>query len=438
MAAQLWLLERRRAPDFRRGRLDPAWGVVPLALIWANAHISFLMGYALTGIHLVASLVPPGRARRPPAPLTLFLVLVASVAVSIVHPFGWQVLQEPVDYYRIWRHEPIYLVIGELQPVMWRLYAPMFLPYGLALAAALALWRSLRHELDVVELLVLAVFVPQTLSSQRFIGTLGVVIAPFLARDLDRTLASWPWPARPWARTATVALAMVALTLSAERTTDMRPGFGFRWSEYPVAVCDWIAAHDVRGRCFNGFSYGGYMLWRFWPDRGRLPFMDIHQSGTRQDRALSAYALGDRRAWRALDDERRFDYVLLSCRQFSREDLLDYMDADTTTWRLVFVDDAAALYLRRTGPMAALAERERYRVLPAGQAAIARLGQRPASDTLLTAELTRELQRSVRESPWSSTAHNMLAQLALVAGRPEEAARETELAREAAWAKPAH
>ena len=33
------------------------------------------------------------------------------------------------------------------------------------------------------------------------------------------------------------------------------------------AACDWIAAHGVRGRAFNQFFFGGYLLHRFWPER---------------------------------------------------------------------------------------------------------------------------------------------------------------------------
>jgi hypothetical protein len=44
----------------------------------------------------------------------------------------------------------------------------------------------------------------------------------------------------------------------------------------PVAACDFMEKHGVRGRGFNDFFLGGYMLWRFWPDRGRLPWIDIH------------------------------------------------------------------------------------------------------------------------------------------------------------------
>jgi hypothetical protein len=434
LAAQLWLLERRRAAEASRSGLDPAWGVVPLAMLWANAHISFLVGLMLTGIHLLAA-IAPRTARRPPAPRTLLLVLLASVAASFLNPFGWRALAQPIEYFLVWRHEPIYQVIGELRPIDWSQHLGAMLPFWFAAVGLLALARWIRHEFDVVQCLVLLVFVPQAVTTQRFLGTLAVLVAPYFARDLDWAATTVRLPRR--VRAPAIGLALLGVAAVAERAPEMRLGLGFRWSEFPVRACDWIESHGVRGRGFNSFGDAGYLLWRFWPDRGRLPFMDIHQSGTRRDRDLTAFALSDESAWRRLDDERRFDYVLLPSRQFEGQRILDFLDADSLTWRLVFLDDAAALYLRREGPFADIAERERYRVLPAGDAAVAALAARPVADTAFSAELRRELERCVQASPWTSVAHNMLAQLARAEGRFEEAAREDGAAKAAASARPA-
>src|SRR5207249_2455776 len=105
---------------------------------------------------------------------------------------------------------------------------------------------------------------------------------PTFARDLCDALArsSW-WSGRSsWTR-ATLALAPVVVIAALELG---RTGPDFRkvvrWDLLPVRACDFMAEHDVRGRGYNMFWHGGYLLWRFWPDRDRLPFMDIHQTGT--------------------------------------------------------------------------------------------------------------------------------------------------------------
>jgi hypothetical protein len=66
-----------------------------------------------------------------------------------------------------------------------------------------------------------------------------------------------------------------------------------------------IEAQGIRGRGFNNFEFGGYQAWRFWPDRSRLPFIDVHQAGTTLDRRLYVSAFGSAEGWRALDDRQR-------------------------------------------------------------------------------------------------------------------------------------
>ena len=88
-------------------------------------------------------------------------------------------------------------------------------------------------------------------------------------------------------------------------------GIGFQWANYPVGASDAIARAGIRGRIFNPHYFGGYLLWRFWPEHDRLPFMDIHQSGTPGDRELTGYSLGEPRAWAELDAERRFEVAVI-------------------------------------------------------------------------------------------------------------------------------
>ncbi len=424
VAAQMWLLERRRAQGVMPGRIDPAWFVVPIALLWANAHVSYYIGLFLTAAYWLAAVLPSKAARPPQAPRGLFLVGVASAAVSFLNPFGWQALWQPFEYFFVWRHEPIYKIIGELAPIDWGAYVGNFLPAWFALLGALALWTLWRRRLDLVQWLVLVAFVPQALGTQRFLGYLAILVAPFFARDLDAWCATLRGRIlnQPAVRVALVVLTMSFLAFFAMQPPAFRPRVGFVWSEFPVRACDWIESHQVRGKAFNAFGYGGYMLYRFYPDPGRLPFMDIHQAGTTTDRYLAAHALQTQQAWVELDQERHFDYVLMPHRQYQGQHLLDFLDADST-WALVFVDDASALYLRRSGRLAALAEREGYRLLGAGDQKLAQLGARTFADSALRAQATRELQRTFASSPWHGGAANLLANVAFAEGRWADARR---------------
>ena len=90
---------------------------------------------------------------------------------------------------------------------------------------------------------------------------------------------------------------------------------------------------------------------------------------------------------------------------------MDFLDADPT-WSLVFRDDAAALYVRRDGPLRPLAVRYGYAVVPAGQEGLTALTKACWGDTLIRHRARTELERMVASSSWNAGAHSMLATLA--------------------------
>lgn len=418
-AGILLLLEARRAA-LREGRASHhAWGLVPIALVWANAHISYYLGFVLAGGYLLDDLV-----RRRAHAGGLALAMLAAAAASFANPFGWRALAQPFEYFLTGRHEPIFSTIGELQPIDWGVSLANGLPLFMLLLLAGAVAHARRHGPDWAQLAVYLVCLPQAFASQRFVGYLAVCAAPFFARDLGGLAAVFRWPASlvpPWRRACFAAAACVALVVPDLSRPGVQPGYGFLWSRYPVRACDWIEAHDVRGRAFNPFSYGGYLLWRFHPDSTRLPFMDIHQAGTPRIRYEYAWAGQDSAAWRALDGRWRFDWAISMRGAVSRVGLLDFLDADSA-WALVFVDDVAALYLRRDGRCAELAREWAYQRLPAGSRALEPLGQLAWRDSTVRRELEDEVRRTIASSEWNGRAHALAANLALQDARWAEAA----------------
>jgi hypothetical protein len=82
---------------------------------------------------------------------------------------------------------------------------------------------------------------------------------------------------------------------------------------------------------------------------------------------------------------------------------LDLLSADTT-FRLVFVDDVAALYVRRAGRLAAVADSFGYRTLVCGERSFGALFQGLQTDGALRQAALAELERAVASSPWNEWA----------------------------------
>jgi len=421
LAAEIAILELRRA-----GRRDLTAALPAVALVWANAHISAFLFFVVLGAFALDDLV----ARRAGAPargrLRLPVFAALALLAMLVNPWGWRTLAQPFEYFFVWRHEPIFATIGELGRPRWseEIWNGA-LVIGLAVPLLCA-WHWWRRGFDLVETIVLLVFGAMALSSMRFLGFLALAIAPYFARDLDDWLATRPVPralAHPWLGCAGVALVVLGVAVPSWSLPGANMGVGDDLSQAPVAACDFLARHGIRGRDFNEFELGGYLLWRFWPERDRLPFMDVHQAGTHADRLAYTEAFRDPDAWRALDANYRFDWVLLRHPETPDETLLDTLDADST-WALVFMDDVAVLYARRGTVAAALA----YRTVPAGHEGLRRLGEECTADSARRDAARAEFARVTSESRRCASAHVYLALLAQLDRHPTEALRQQQAA----------
>jgi hypothetical protein len=426
LSATIAILEIRR-----QGGRDRSWWLVPIAWVWINAHLTYHLLFIVLGIHLFASGSSGdiGRLRDPsPARARLLLVALAALGVSFLNPFGWHALAWPFQYFLTWRGESFYRDIAELQPLSWH--------RGLALL--LAAWplllalRARRRGVDAVEILMCLFLTGLVLNGQRFLGTYAVAACPYVARDLADSLHEWPepgwlagWLAAPARRAALTVAVCVGVAWLAARNPGFAPGIGIDRSQAPVDACEFIAKEGIRGRGFNDFPIGGYLLYRFWPDRNRLPFLGcLTEHSTRQQRQLYHDTFfGGAEAWAAIDREYRFDYALLMRHQTGTGELLDVLDADSS-WALVFADDAAAIFVRRSGPLASVAARDGYTLLGAGSAKLRTTDQVTAADSTQRARLVEELRRQRSVSAATGQVSKMLGYIALLDGRRDEARNE--------------
>jgi tetratricopeptide repeat protein len=436
LVALLWVLETRRA-----GARDHSLWLIGIAWLWANVHYSYHLGLLVVGVyaleatwrHRLAGRAArrtgrPGGQRpaieaRPDGPRRLWLVLAGCVAVSFLNPFGAGTLAQPFEFFFALRHEPVYRSIGELQPMDWALNDRNGLVPFLILWPLFLIVRALRGKSDPVEAALWLAMTPIVLLAQRFTGFWALVAGLFLARDFGEWVAGrrWPvWTARPWARAVLASGACVVLTGVELSRKDFVPGIGVIEGTYPKAACDFIERHAIRGRAFNHLELGGYLLWRFWPDRDRLPFMDVHLTGNAEVRREYYQALVDPNGWRALDDRYRFDWVMLRRLHTPGDRPMDFLDADTS-FVPVFLDDAAALYVRRRGPLGAVADSFGLRIARGGEAWLETLDARVAMDPTVGERLEAELRRLAQASTASSLVLNQLANLMLMTGRPSEA-----------------
>jgi tetratricopeptide (TPR) repeat protein len=232
----------------------------------------------------------------------------------------------------------------------------------LVVAAAFLGWRRARPA----DLLLLAALLPLALLARRNIPLFALVALPAaspMVQEALRRAGAWMGGRLPAARAlgpaaasaaaaAFVAACALLLLLDvwsnrfhARDGTHRQFGLGEAPGLYPGGAARFVAERRPPGEVFNDMTSGGYLAWRWFPDRrvfidGRL---EVH------DEALFAEYLRAQRDPRFFEEmARRRDVrlVVWSHRQsVEAAPLLRHLATDPG-WRLVFLDRSSTVFVR--------------------------------------------------------------------------------------------
>jgi hypothetical protein len=347
LAGVLALLDVHR----RRGGNAVFW-IVPLILLWANVHGLFAVGIALCAMALAAELARPwwgragafdrDRARR------LALVTLASIAASFINPNGFDAVRLPFEQLGmigLAGRSSLGVAIHELRP----LYA---VPGGwitLAVAASLAYLGVLANwrRVDAFDLLVLVSFTYLAISAQRNVALLAIAAVPIAVRNLGDALEG----RRIDPRASLAFAAAVLMFLGFEVVRVVRGPLSplqaapVAESRFPVAAVDWIERERPPGPLFHAMPDGGYLIWRLFGDYPVMVDGRLEVFGPVRFSGLRTAIAGRPEGFRRLDEIYRFGTVMVHYRFLPLHRLLRSLNR-SVTWRLVAIDDDAALFVR--------------------------------------------------------------------------------------------
>jgi len=214
------------------------WLLPPLLLIWANCHGGFFLGWFTIAVYAV-------RDRRLWLPGTL------AILASCLNPNGYRVIQVLIAY----RGSSMQSKLLEwAAPDLW---PPDAFSSLLVAAAAVLLWA--RRAVRLSDWLLFAGFAVMALTAQR-----NTILIGFLAPILIASYIPGKRPLPAFAPYVASALLLAGLAVGMVRGRF----FQFRAAEwrFPAGAADFLRAHQVRGRMFNTYEFGGYLMWRLWPD----------------------------------------------------------------------------------------------------------------------------------------------------------------------------
>jgi len=337
----LWILDRK-------GR--SIWLLPCLMLLWVNLHSGYALGLVIVGVYVFAEIiagfnVQSSRFEVPSLGFSLLFVLVLCIMAVLFNPNGatmyiypFETLTSPTmqAYIQEWFSPDFHL--SEFQPFAWLLLATL---------AAIAVSGK---RTSFVQTILLIGFGYAALRSARHIPLYAIIAAPIIAEHVWHVIKSHGWvnrlnTHRQMTRVATIVnwilltmmvlagIARVAIVLSNQTATER--------ARFPAAATDFIQAQKIKGGIYNTYAWGGYLIWRMYPQArvfidGRA---DVYGDAFIENVYLKAYRGGV--DWREPLDRYDVRVVLIEpnaplAAQLARE----------APWKQVYGDQQAIVYVR--------------------------------------------------------------------------------------------
>jgi hypothetical protein len=283
---------------YRAGRLHAVL-LPPFIWLWANLHSGFLVGIIISGLFLVGEAFDArrsGEGSMPRRRLTALAVAIgAGSALAVVNPFGIQTvlfslgtLTSPLIQNNIqeWASPDFHSMAGLLvEAIVFLLLAGLATgrvrartsEWLLAFALLYLALSSQRH----VPLFVLAAAPLMGRCGQALLSLASSLLPPADRRPAAQAALRWT-PARPTGRSVTlgvinlVLLVVVGAGMVIYRALpNLRPATETAAisAALPVQAADSLQRMGGPLRVFNYYDYGGYLIWRLFPDGGRV-FID--------------------------------------------------------------------------------------------------------------------------------------------------------------------
>ncbi len=289
--------------NYGRGRMKALWLIVPLMVLWTNAHGGFLAGLCvfiaylcLRGVEFVAHRggASWGMLRR------FGLMIVVAAAATLINPYGSEFLT--------WLYDDLKVPRPEI--VEWR--APDFfsletLPFVIMLAAWIAalLFSKKRH--DFTQQVILALLCWQSMTHLRHIAFFAIACGFWLPRHWqsvlermgatsnDNSLASG---LSPRLVPLLAGFVFVACLLTGGRLAARLNDVKVERENFPVAAAEFIAREKLNGKIIVTFNWAQYALAAFKPTEPSELGLRVHVDG----RCRTSYS-------QAMLDE-HFDFIM--------------------------------------------------------------------------------------------------------------------------------
>ena len=319
------------------------WLLPLLFAVWINLHASWVFGLVVLTLSIAGGLVQGewgsifARKWSPGELRGLLLASVASVAALFVNPFGYKLVLYPFDF--LFHQQSNVQYVEEWQSVDLSTgngKLAMIVIFGLLAAG---LFSRRRWKLDEVLLIAFAMWTG--LLHARFLFFVGLIVIPILAPRIKLFLPYDRELDKPLLNAAIMACILGSIIFFFPSSAQLQQKVD---GTFPTAAVQFMQSHQLHGRIFNQYLWGGYLEWT-------APELQTFIDG-RADIFVYNGVLDDHRRATSIEaplevmDKYHIDLALL---QPDRP--LTYLLQHAPGWQQVYQDNVAVVVERVSAPL---------------------------------------------------------------------------------------
>lgn len=252
--------------------------LIPLMLLWVNMHGGFIAGFVLNGIYLFVNIIyfialkGTDRNLYKKKASVLSLITGACLLVSLINPYGYQILFFPFKLVT----EKFYAdnVLEFLSPNFHSSYA---IPFEFLILLALVIFSISKKRLNSIEILLMLLFAHMALFSVRYIPLFSIIAAPILTKQIELVLEIYDGKFTNIIKKKAVsfsetdasakgyfwpAIAILLVILLAANGYLMH---SFDDKKKPIAAAEFLEQESIKGNMFNEYEFGDYIIYRNYP-----------------------------------------------------------------------------------------------------------------------------------------------------------------------------
>lgn len=348
----VYILGKMRRNDFRY------WWILPVSMIfWVNTHGAYIAGLVTFLLFLFGTIWEQLLQSKSDQRINLlgegkwwlisgFLAFV----FTFLNPVGWKIWVTSIGYL-----QNKYLVSHTAEYFSPNFHESSTWPFLLSIALIIFIFGLFRPKIPAAYIFPMTGWVIMALYSIRNIPLFFIVFSPALALALkiimdrsfsvvysryenklsgiDRKLSGWTLP---------IISFLLLVAIFCYNPKGLKDYYRFSNEVFPVEAANWLEVHPQSGNVFNYFPWGGYLLYRFWPNI--LVFIDGQTDfyGEKLTREYESVISLDQN-WNEILDLYHVSWVLLPA-----EYNLSIELTRSYGWDLLY-EDANAKILRKIG-----------------------------------------------------------------------------------------